>query len=212
MQMATAVFSPAFCAIALMSASVATAETLDDGAADLAEADFLSDSENIDYFQEDMPIVQFGRAVDLAGTDIEPLTLSDELSIGASPRLRPLRGGRLTSRFGYRTHPVLGGRRFHAGIDLAASHGTPVTATSSGRVTSAARRGAAGNMVVIDHGGGIETRYAHLSRFAVRPGDRVTENQVIGFVGSTGRSTGPHLHYETRSYGRPVDPVRNWAD
>jgi murein DD-endopeptidase MepM/ murein hydrolase activator NlpD len=105
-----------------------------------------------------------------------------------------------------RYHPILGGTRFHSGIDLAAPAGTPVVATSSGRVEMAGWSGGYGILVELDHGGSVETRYAHLSAVAVRPGQQVKAGQVIGYVGSTGRSTGPHLHYETRVAGRPTNP------
>ncbi|WP_435200363.1 M23 family metallopeptidase [Qipengyuania sp. 902] len=156
------------------------------------------------------PAVRFGRAVDLMGADIEPESSAmggPDFEAGAMPSGRPLAAGRLTSGFGMRGHPVLGGRRFHGGIDLAAATGTPVAATSSGVVLSAGWRGGYGILVRLSHGGTVETRYAHLSAVAVRAGDRVQAGQTIGYVGSTGRSTGPHLHYETRVDGRPVDPA-----
>ena len=152
------------------------------------------------------PAVRFGRAVDLAGRDIEPVSKILPPGIGGIPSGSPLSGARLTSGFGSRYHPTLGGTRFHAGVDLAAPTGTPVTATASGRVSRAGWAGGYGILVSINHGGSIETRYAHLSAIAVRPGDSVKAGQVIGYVGSTGRSTGPHLHYETRHSGRPTNP------
>jgi murein DD-endopeptidase MepM/ murein hydrolase activator NlpD len=112
----------------------------------------------------------------------------------------------MTSGFGMRRHPILGYARMHAGIDFAAGHGTPIYATSDGQVRFAGRHGGHGNYVRLDHGGGIGTGYAHMSRIAVSPGNRVRRGQVIGYVGSTGLSTGPHLHYELYRNGRAVNP------
>ncbi|MEO0758708.1 MAG: peptidoglycan DD-metalloendopeptidase family protein [Cyanobacteria bacterium J06648_16] len=115
--------------------------------------------------------------------------------------------GRVTSRFGTRTHPVLGYRRFHAGIDFGASYGTTVNAADSGRVIFSGWYGGYGNAVIIDHGGGITTLYGHNSRLMVREGQTVQRGQAIAAVGSTGLSTGPHLHFEVRRNGNPVDPL-----
>lgn len=114
--------------------------------------------------------------------------------------------GRMTSGFGMRRHPILGYARMHAGIDFAAGYGAPIYATSDGLVQFAGRRGGHGNYVRLEHGGGIGSGYAHMSRIAVSPGLRVRRGQVIGYVGSTGLSTGPHLHYELYRGGRAVNP------
>ena len=119
----------------------------------------------------------------------------------------PLEKATLTSDFGMRIHPVLGGRRAHKGIDLAAPSGTPVYATADGLVGMAQWFSSYGNYVQIEHGAGLETRFGHLSGYTVRAGDRVTKGQLIGYVGSTGRSTGPHLHYEVRIAGDAVNPL-----
>lgn len=118
----------------------------------------------------------------------------------------PLASATLTSRFGMRGDPWLGTRRFHAGIDLAAPAGTPIRATNGGVVMSAGWRGGYGLRVAIGHSGGRESRYGHLSRVAVRAGQVVEQGETIGYVGSTGRSTGPHLHYEQRVNGQAVSP------
>ncbi|WP_394730235.1 peptidoglycan DD-metalloendopeptidase family protein [Altererythrobacter sp. GH1-8] len=114
--------------------------------------------------------------------------------------------GRITSGYGMRRHPVLGYRRMHAGIDFRASHGTPIVAVTDGTVTSAGRAGGCGIAVKLQHGGNLATRYCHMSRMAVRSGQSVRRGQVIGYVGSTGLSTGPHLHYEMYRAGRVIDP------
>ncbi|NTZ43844.1 M23 family metallopeptidase [Altererythrobacter sp. SALINAS58] len=104
-------------------------------------------------------------------------------------------------------HPILGTWSQHHGIDLAAASGTPVTATAAGTISRAEWAGNYGLLVEIDHGGYMETRYAHLSVLGAVKGRRVKKGDVIGFVGSTGRSTGPHLHYEVRIANTPVDPT-----
>jgi murein DD-endopeptidase MepM/ murein hydrolase activator NlpD len=121
----------------------------------------------------------------------------------------PLDGARISSRFGNRRHPVLGYTRMHNGMDFAAPTGTPVYAAGDGTVASVRHERGYGKIVRLRHAGGIETRYAHLSRFArgIRAGRRVRQGDVIGAVGSTGMSTGPHLHYEVVVRGRAVNPA-----
>jgi murein DD-endopeptidase MepM/ murein hydrolase activator NlpD len=123
------------------------------------------------------------------------------------PLIRPLPGADMTSNFGSRRDPFLGSLAFHAGIDFRSPTGSDVKPTAPGVVTNAGWAGGYGNMVEIDHGNGITTRYGHLSRISVRVGDQVTRDSKIGEVGSTGRSTGPHLHYETRINGEPLNPI-----
>jgi murein DD-endopeptidase MepM/ murein hydrolase activator NlpD len=114
--------------------------------------------------------------------------------------------GPITSDFGNRIHPITGEEKFHAGIDIGASEGTPVGAAGAGEVTMAGWNGGYGNCVMIDHGNGLESLYGHLSAIMVSVGDLVTQLQTIGLVGSTGDSTGPHLHFELRQDGTPIDP------
>ena len=116
--------------------------------------------------------------------------------------------GRLTSHFGQRRHPLLGYVRMHAGIDFKAAYGTPIVAVSDGHVSGAGRMGGCGNAVRIDHGEALQTRYCHMSQMVARAGQMVRRGQVIGYVGSTGLSTGPHLHYEMYRGGRPVNPAQ----
>lgn len=115
--------------------------------------------------------------------------------------------GRMTSGFGLRRHPILGYTRMHAGIDFGAAWGSPIFAVTDGTVSYAGRHGGHGNYVRLDHGSGLGTGYAHMSRIAVTPGSHVRAGQVIGYVGSTGLSTGPHLHYELYQNGRTVNPL-----
>lgn len=118
----------------------------------------------------------------------------------------PVAGARLSSGFGMRFHPVLGYSRMHQGVDFAARTGTPILASAGGMVVFSGWGGGYGNVVVLDHGKGMRTRYAHMHRIGVRNGQRVEQGQNIGQVGSTGLSTGPHLHYEVWQNGKPVDP------
>ncbi len=114
--------------------------------------------------------------------------------------------GSITSEFGTRADPFAGEQKFHAGIDIGAAEGTPVGAAGAGTVTMAGWYGGYGNAVMIDHGNGLESLYGHLSAIMVSVGDLVTQLQTIGLVGSTGNSTGPHLHFELRQDGTPIDP------
>lgn len=115
--------------------------------------------------------------------------------------------GRVTSTFGMRRHPILGYRRMHSGMDFGGGYGAPIYAVTDGVVSIAGRHGGFGNYVKLSHGGGLGTGYGHMSRIAVRPGQRVNRGQVIGYIGSTGLSTGPHLHYELYRNGRAVNPA-----
>jgi murein DD-endopeptidase MepM/ murein hydrolase activator NlpD len=118
----------------------------------------------------------------------------------------PVSGG-VSSRYGMRRHPILHTSRFHRGVDLKAASGTPVRASAEGRAVFAGWSGGYGRQVRIGHGKGLTTSYSHMSRIAVAPGAFVRRGQVIGYVGSSGLSTGPHLHYEVYRNGRPVNPA-----
>ncbi|MFN0104901.1 MAG: peptidoglycan DD-metalloendopeptidase family protein [Bryobacteraceae bacterium] len=130
--------------------------------------------------------------------------------VNVVPSLWPV-SGRLLSSFGSRSDPFTGGSAFHSGVDISAHRGTPIRSTADGIVKSAEWSGAYGRLVVIDHGGGVETYYAHLSAFDVIPGQDVRRSQVIGRSGATGRATSPHLHYEVRQGGAPVNPYKYLA-
>ena len=125
----------------------------------------------------------------------------------ATPSIWPVAGG-LSSSFGVRRDPFTGSPEFHSGLDIPAEKGEPVRVTADGRVLSARWSGDFGNLVVVDHGYGIGTRYGHLSHFAVGEGQTLRKGDVVGFVGSTGRSTSPHVHYELLLNGRPANPLR----
>ena len=118
---------------------------------------------------------------------------------------RPVNGP-VTSGFGGRRHPILGYMRMHSGLDFKASDGQPIFAVTDGVVAYAGRKGGYGNFVQLNHAGGLASGYGHMSRIAARPGSRVRRGQIIGYVGSTGLSTGPHLHYELYRNGRAVNP------
>jgi murein DD-endopeptidase MepM/ murein hydrolase activator NlpD len=144
------------------------------------------------------------------------LTLSQAAQLSAAikhvPFAKPLAGDpEITSPFGARIDPFLGRPALHTGVDLSDDMGTEVRATAPGKVTIAGSVSGYGTMVEIDHGAGLTTRYAHLSETDVSLGQSVRANEVIGRVGATGRATGPHLHYETRIDGEPVDPIRFMA-
>lgn len=119
---------------------------------------------------------------------------------------RPVNGP-VTSNFGMRMHPVLGYQRMHSGMDFGVPYGAPIYAVSDGVIAFAGRKGGYGNFVQINHGGGLATGYGHMSRFATQAGQSVRRGQIIGYVGSTGLSTGPHLHYELYRGGHPINPA-----
>lgn len=146
------------------------------------------------------------EAIDEADKAFDRLAMTRD-AVGRLPFIRPLPNAEMTSNYGSRRDPFLGSLAFHAGIDFRSPVGTNVSPTAPGVVTNAGWSGGYGQMVEIDHGNGLVTRYGHLSRITCNVGDKVTRSSVIGEVGSTGRSTGPHLHYETRVNGNPVNPI-----
>jgi murein DD-endopeptidase MepM/ murein hydrolase activator NlpD len=127
-------------------------------------------------------------------------------ALGDGTFIRPV-AGPITSGFGYRTDPITGATGFHSGIDIGAPCGTPIKAAGTGVVISAGPNGGYGNMTLLNHGNGLSTLYGHQSSINVSEGQSVTQGQVIGYVGSTGKSTGCHLHFEVRVSGNPVDPT-----
>ena len=135
------------------------------------------------------------------------VTAADWIKANSSPNLWPVEG-RVTGSFGMRLDPFNGDGAFHSGVDIASAYGRPVLAPADGIVTLTENMGGYGNTVQIDHGSGITTRYGHLSGFAVIAGQHVQRGEVIGYVGESGRSTGPHLHYEVRINDTPVNPYK----
>lgn len=148
----------------------------------------------------------FRDGVKLATAQIERFETLQKTASGL-PLMAPMNRGSITSRFGMRTDPFRRRPAMHTGIDFRAPSGEPARATAPGRVISAGYSGGYGNMVEIDHGGGLTTRFAHLSKIVAKKGQSVAKGDIIGQTGSTGRSTGPHLHYEIRVNGRPIDPM-----
>lgn len=134
-----------------------------------------------------------------------------EQLLASTPAIQPVSNkdlNRVASGFGYRIDPVYKTVKFHGGLDFAAPQGTPIYATANGTVKVAGNLGNGyGNHVVVNHGYGYETLYGHMFRINVRPGRSVKRGEILGYVGSTGKSTGPHLHYEVHKNGRPIDPV-----
>ncbi|MDJ0954505.1 MAG: peptidoglycan DD-metalloendopeptidase family protein [Acidimicrobiia bacterium] len=139
---------------------------------------------------------------------VEQLIQEEASREGEAPGVlvRPVPGA-ISSTFGMRLHPILGYFRMHSGVDFRAGYGQEIKAAGSGRVILAGGRGGYGNTIIIDHGGGMTTLYAHQSSFNVGYGDQVSAGEIIGYVGSSGLSTGPHLHFEVRIGGRAVDPL-----
>ncbi len=143
--------------------------------------------------------------------DIEKMIRNKEKLLASTPAIQPVSNkdlNRVASGFGSRIDPVYKTVKFHAGLDFSSPQGSPIYATADGRVTIAGNRGNGfGNYVEINHGYSYETLYGHMVRVKVRVGQMVKRGEVIGWVGSTGKSTGPHLHYEVHKNGRPIDPI-----
>jgi murein DD-endopeptidase MepM/ murein hydrolase activator NlpD len=150
---------------------------------------------------------RLGSRLELVKSDVDKRAAL----VAGTPSIWPAYGP-LSATFGRREDPFSGGLAHHSGIDISADKGQPVYATADATVQSADWNGDYGKMVVLDHGFGIVTRYAHLSDYAVRAGDKVERNQVIGYVGATGRATGPHLHYEMLVHGQLQNPLRYLTD
>lgn len=138
--------------------------------------------------------------------ETESIFLKQSVLKDTLPDLYPVNVGYNSSSYGWRIDPILGIRSFHEGLDFSAAEGDQIKATAAGMVIATGKTPDYGNYVKIKHGGGIETRYAHASQILVKKGDLVSKDEVIALVGNTGRSTGPHLHYEIRFNGRSLDP------
>ncbi|WP_116127634.1 M23 family metallopeptidase [Lewinella sp. IMCC34183] len=150
--------------------------------------------------------------------EVADMALKKEDMLASIPSIKPVRGDQFSrkmenlSGFGYRIHPILGVKKMHAGIDFNCRRGTEIQSSGKGIVEFAGRNSTYGNVVVIDHGYGFKSRYAHMSAIKVKKGQEVTRGHLIGLVGSTGRSTGDHLHYEIEKDGRKVDPIQYCYD
>lgn len=140
--------------------------------------------------------------------NLETVLLEQKVSQRLLPTTLPVKDANMGSPFGFRSDPLMGIRAMHQGIDFNAPIGTPILAAAAGVVVIADRHYDYGNMIELDHGGELSTRYAHLSGISVKPGQIVKRGQVIGALGNTGRSTGPHLHFEVRMLGVPQNPAR----
>jgi murein DD-endopeptidase MepM/ murein hydrolase activator NlpD len=159
-------------------------------------------------------VEQLSFASDTQQKEFESLlkSLEDQQNLLAStPAIRPVSRGVkswTTSRFGYRISPFTKRRELHKAYDIAARKGTPILATADGVVTFAGKKGLYGNFMVIDHGHGMKTRYGHCQKFLKKRGDKVKRWEPIALLGNTGRSTGPHVHYEVHLNGIPVNPEK----
>jgi murein DD-endopeptidase MepM/ murein hydrolase activator NlpD len=164
---------------------------------------------SLDQFSRQLAELQ--RGIDVKAdqmTVLEALLVEGSAQRKFLPTLPPIENINYTSNFGYRIDPFNGHQSFHEGVDFAAETGTPINAAASGKVIYAETHAAYGKTVDIDHGNGLVTRYAHASELLVKEGDLVVRGQRIAKVGSTGRSTGPHLHFEVRLNGAPQNPGR----
>lgn len=181
------------------------ADTLEDAGLKI-DADYGKESIGGPLVAAEKPVLFEERVRDL---DIALEKLEAVKKVAARlPLENPAPGTSISSSFGNRRDPILGRPAFHSGIDFRAISGTPVTATAPGVVTKAGWNGGYGRMVEIDHGNGFSTRYAHMSKIGVKVGQKVQRGSKVGRVGSSGRSTGPHLHYEVRRNGDAVNPLR----
>ena len=173
-----------------------------------SKADVLENAEFLDTGSLDMKVLrsQIDEAM-RSVTDIKKYIAEQKDIYRATPKGWPV-PGYISSRYGYRNHPKSGTRQLHTGLDISISSGTEVLSTADGIVTFSGKTGNSGNVVVIEHGHGYTTAYAHNSKNFVTVGQRVTRGEAIGLAGSTGRSTGPHVHYEIWKDGRHVNPSK----
>jgi murein DD-endopeptidase MepM/ murein hydrolase activator NlpD len=169
------------------------------------EVDAQNVKQSIDEFYALRAQAMSGRVTRAIEGGLTPNFAGDWTQIADAPSLWPVEG-RVASSFGEREDPINGEGAFHSGMDIDAPYGTPVRAAGDGDVTGASMGSGYGRQVVLDHGHDVLTVYGHLSAIAVLPGQHVTRGQVIGYVGQSGRATGPHLHYEVRVHNVPVNP------
>jgi murein DD-endopeptidase MepM/ murein hydrolase activator NlpD len=165
------------------------------------EAQYQASLNEFNYLEKNVNLASMSSA------GMRLLPVADLSALGVSPTLWPV-VGRITGVFGERMDPFSGEGAFHSGLDIASRYGDPIRATADGIAETVEQRAGYGRLVIIDHGFGVTTWYGHLSGFNVQPGMRVKAGDVIGYEGDSGRSTGPHLHYEVRIYNTPVNPWR----
>jgi murein DD-endopeptidase MepM/ murein hydrolase activator NlpD len=174
---------------------------LNDGNTEPDDAQYQASLTEFSYLEKNVTTVSMSSA------GMRLLPVADLSSLGVSPTLWPV-VGRITGVFGERLDPFSGEGAFHSGLDIASRYGDPVRATADGIAETVEQRTGYGRLIVIDHGFGVTTWYGHLSGFNIQAGMRVKAGDVIGYEGDSGRSTGPHLHYEVRIYNTPVNPWR----
>ena len=158
---------------------------------------------------------ELGKSIDVKSdqlTVLEAMLVEDSAQRKFLPSFLPIEGAGLTSNFGYRADPFTGAQTMHDGVDFSASTGTPILASASGKVIKAENESGYGNVVDVDHGNGLVSRYAHASKLHVKEGALVVRGQTLAEVGSTGRSTAPHLHFEIRLNGVPQNPTKFLKD
>jgi murein DD-endopeptidase MepM/ murein hydrolase activator NlpD len=159
-------------------------------------------------YRDDIDKMSFrSRTLERDLSILEPKLVEQKQLLSSTPSILPLRSGILTDGFGGRSDPFTGEPGQHAGIDVSSAIGQPVRAPADGIVVKASWENGYGNVVYLSHGYGYSTRYGHLSGFGARPGQRVKRGDIVGYVGTTGRSTGPHLHYEVRVNNNAVNPL-----
>jgi len=164
----------------------------------------IASTKNIDKLTKEIEVQS--RSLD----EIEKLAADKEKLLKAIPAIQPVQNKdlkRVASGYGMRMHPIHKRRKMHHGMDFTAKRGTPIYATGDGKVIKASRASGFGKVVYIDHGFGYVTKYGHMSKFNTRKGKKVKRGDIIGYVGNTGLSSGPHLHYEVHKNGRPINPV-----
>lgn len=172
---------------------------------DVSQQQVASSIDTFNILRSEALSGQVSRALESGGGLTADFSGGDWSELADAPSIWPVEG-RVASSFGEREDPINGEGAFHAGIDIDAPYGTPVRATADGDIGMAAMASGYGREVAIDHGHNLMTIYGHLSAIAVVAGQHVTRGQVIGYVGQSGRATGPHLHYEVRVHGVPVNP------
>lgn len=169
------------------------------------ESDFEQSVDEFSYLERN------ATAVALASSGLRFLPAAQMSSLGIVPSIWPV-VGEITGHFGERLDPFSGEGAFHAGMDIASHYGDEVRASADGIVVEVGRRAGYGKLVIIDHGFGVSTWYGHLSNFSTQTGMHVKRGDIVGYEGASGRSTGPHLHYEVRIYNTPVNPWRYLKD